>query len=235
MSFNPKASYVRGETTRIPYTPSGAVSSGDVVVVNDQLYVSDYDIAAGAPGTLVAPTSSAIFNFLKHATAFSFGDLIYWDEADQECNSDSGNPLAGVVMADVLTGDARVNVLILNLSAATTVNVTNTGLLANAITDPGDAGAIPVTVSGYCPLVTGSAHTRTLAAPAFIGQQILLYVKTDGGTVVITVATAVNQTGNNTLTMAAVRAQILLTAIESGSSKVWCVTSNDGAALSTVP
>jgi hypothetical protein len=51
---------------------------------------------------------------------------------------------------------------------------------------------------------------------------------------VITVASAINQTGNNTITMADVRDYIRLQAIESGSSKVWAVVANDGAALSTV-
>lgn len=103
-----------------------------------------------------------------------------------------------------------------------------------AIADPGNGGAIPVTASGYVPIVTAGSETRTLAAPSFVGQELLLYVKTDGGTCVITVASAINQTGNNTITTAEVRDVIRLVAIESGSSKVWHVVSNDGAALSTV-
>lgn len=103
-----------------------------------------------------------------------------------------------------------------------------------AIADPGNAGAISVVRSGYCPIVTAGSETRTLAAPTSIGQEITLYIKTDGGTAVVTVASAINQTGNNTITMADVRDVIVLRAIESGSSKVWMVVANDGAALSTV-
>jgi hypothetical protein len=114
------------------------------------------------------------------------------------------------------------------------VTANHYGPLNNVIADPGDAGAIPVTSSGYCPIVTAGSETRTLAIPAFIGQELLLYIKTDGGTCVITVASAINQTGNNTITMADVRDVIRLVAIESGSNRVWHVVSNDGAALSTV-
>jgi hypothetical protein len=102
------------------------------------------------------------------------------------------------------------------------------------IADPGNAGAIPVTRSGYCPIVTAGAETRTLAAPTKIGQRILVYMKTDGGNCVITCASIINAAGNNTITFADVTDTLNLVAVESGSSLVWRVVSSDGAALSTV-
>lgn len=103
-----------------------------------------------------------------------------------------------------------------------------------AITDPGDAGAIPVTASGTCAITTAGAETRTLAIPTFISQQITLCLDTDGGDAVVTVAQAVNQTGNNTLTMADAGDEITLRAITVGGALRWRVGSNDGVALSTV-
>ena len=44
--------------------------------------------------------------------------------------------------------------------------LTGAAVVAPAITDPGDAGAIPVTGSGQVALVSAGAETRTLAAPA---------------------------------------------------------------------
>jgi hypothetical protein len=114
------------------------------------------------------------------------------------------------------------------------VTVNNYGPMNNAIADPGDTEAIPVTASGTVAIVTAGSETRTLAAPSFVGQELLIYVKTDGGTCVITAASAINQTGNNTITMADVNDSIRLHAVESDSSKVWRVVCNDGAALSTV-
>jgi len=108
------------------------------------------------------------------------------------------------------------------------------GPLNNAIADPSDAGAIPVTASGYVPVVTAGAETRTLAAPSFVGQELLLYMKTDGGDAVITCATGVNQTGNNTITMNDAGDVIRLAAIESGANLRWRVVVNDGCTLATV-
>lgn len=120
-----------------------------------------------------------------------------------------------------------------NLTGNVTGNVTGY-TVPPAVADPGNAGAIPVTGSGYCPIVTAGAETRTLAAPTFVGQEIHLYMKTDGGDAVITCATGVNQTGNNTITMNDAGDSILLRAIESGSNKRWRVVVNDGCTLATV-
>lgn len=103
------------------------------------------------------------------------------------------------------------------------------------ITDPGDAAAIPVTASGYCALVTAAgAETRTLAAPSFIGQELLLYFKTDNGDCVVTCATTINEAGNNTITFANTGDAIKLTAVEEGSNIRWRCAVADGAALATV-
>jgi hypothetical protein len=106
--------------------------------------------------------------------------------------------------------------------------------LARKITDPGDAGAVPAVASGTCAIVTEGAETRTLAIPTFLGQQICLCFQTDGGNAVVTVASAVNQTGNNTLTFADAGDEITLKAVQNGAALAWRVVSNDGVALSTV-
>jgi len=106
-------------------------------------------------------------------------------------------------------------------------------VLTAAIADPGDAEAIPVTKSGTCPLVTAAAETRTLAIPDHAGQLLNLGFKTDVGDCVVTVASAVNQTGNNTLTFANEGEQILLVAIENGAALAWRVVCSDGVTLST--
>lgn len=105
-----------------------------------------------------------------------------------------------------------------------------------AIADPGNAGAIPVTVAGYCPLVTAAGETRTLADPSYDGQVIDLFFKTDAGDCVVTAASPVNQAGNNTLTFADEGDHIKLigyTGFTVGGAE-WRVVANDGVALSTV-
>jgi len=106
--------------------------------------------------------------------------------------------------------------------------------LTTAIADPGDAGAIPVTNTGYCPLVTEDAETRTLDAPTYCGQMLLLFMKTDGGDCVVTCATTLNETGNNTITFANTGEAVLLIGVDEGASKRWRIATADGATLSTV-
>jgi len=103
-----------------------------------------------------------------------------------------------------------------------------------AIADPGDQGAISVKESGVCAMTSSGSETRTIAAPSFIGQQISLIDDTHGGNIAVTVATTVNQTGNNTLTFGAAADACTLTAMTVGGDRVWRITYNDGVALSTV-
>ncbi len=104
-----------------------------------------------------------------------------------------------------------------------------------AIADPGDAGAIPVTRSGSCAIeTTGVVDTRTIAIPAFDDQRIVLSLDIDAGDAVITVASAANQAGNNTLTMADAGDMIELIAVQVAGALVWRIGANDGVALSTV-
>ena len=102
-------------------------------------------------------------------------------------------------------------------------------------TDPGASAAIvPDRQRAVCPIVSATAETNTLPDPEFMGQELTLCFKTDGGDRVVTAATGVNQTGNNTLTFADAGDMIALRAIQSGSNVVWRVMANDGVALSTV-
>lgn len=225
------------EGESVDYTPAAAVVAGQVVVTNGLLRIATQPIAADALGAL---RTCGLFDIVKDSSTFSDGNAWYWDAdgnpvggtagTGAATTTSSGNTFGGFVQEAAATGAATVSARLINVPSSLIVNNVTT----TAIADPGNAGAIPVTGSGYVPIVTAGSETRTLAAPTFIGQELVLYVKTDGGTCVITVASAINQTGNNTITMAEVRDVIKLVAIESGASKVWHVVSNDGAALSTV-
>jgi len=104
-----------------------------------------------------------------------------------------------------------------------------------AIADPGDAGAIPVTKSGSVAITTtGVVDTRTLAIPALAGITLAISLDVDAGDAVITVAAAINQTGNNTITMEDAGDTIVLTAVQVAGALVWRVVVNDGNTLSTV-
>jgi hypothetical protein len=104
-----------------------------------------------------------------------------------------------------------------------------------AIADPGDAGAVVVTASGHLDIVTTTigGETRTIAAPTFAGEIMSISLKTDGGTVVIAVATTVDVAGHNRITLDDAGDSIGLIAIASGANLRWRVLFNDGGVLAT--
>ncbi len=219
----------------IDYTPGSAVAAGQVVVQSTLPGFARTPIAANALGSLGV---AGIYDIVKVTGAIDPGVAVYWDA--------NGDPVGGTAGTGALTTTSTGNTYLgktvraaadTDATARVLVDHSVIGLqstLTGAIPDPGDAGAIPVAQSGYVPIVTAGSETRTLAIPTFVGQELLLFIKTDGGTCVITVASAINQTGNNTITMADVNDSIRLHAIDNDGTLAWRVVCNDGAALSTV-
>jgi len=237
MAQNFQATFVQaGEC--IDYTPVSAVVAGQVVVQGSMIGVAKTPIAAAALGALAV---KGIFDVVKANEQQALGAALYWDAdgdpyggtAGTGCatTTSSGNTFIGFVQAAAGATDETVRVL---WSGPVVLTNTVHNALTAELTDPGASGAIPVTDSGHCDLVTTGAQTRTLAAPTYLGQQLLVSLKTDGGNCVITCATTINQTGNNTITLDDAGDAILLLAKANGTNKRWSVVSNDGCSLSTV-
>jgi predicted RecA/RadA family phage recombinase len=213
----------------IDYTPVSAVSAGQVIVLGDLIAVAKLDIAAGRLGALHL---TGVYDFPKVTTggsAIPVGTTVYWnsDTNNAQAASSTYKQLGKVVQA-AADADTTVRV-VLNGLVSTSVSP-----ITNGIADPGNAGAIPVTSSGYVDLVTAGAETRTIAAPTFKGQSMLLSFKTKVGNCVVTVASTINATGNNTITFSAAGQAVKMIAKTSGANILWAVDMNDGAALSTV-
>ncbi len=104
----------------------------------------------------------------------------------------------------------------------------------HSITDPGASGAIPVTYSGICEIVTGGSETRTLAVPTFPGQTIALNMITDGGDCTLTVADPHIDGTNNTIVFNDAGDYVLLTACKTAATPTygWRLVVNVGATLS---
>lgn len=223
---------------RVDYTPGSAVSAGQVVVIGSLLGFAEVDIEANRLGALAI---GGVFDVVKANEEITAGAAVYWDAdgnpyggtagTGAATTTSSGNTFAGFALATA--GATATTVRLVSFGPISVTNTVHSDL-SKVIADPGNGGAIPVTDSGHVAIVTAGSETRTLAIPSWKGQELLLYIKTDGGTCVITVASAINQTGNNTITIADVRDSIRLQAIESGSNLVWDVVANNGAALSTV-
>jgi len=221
----------------VDFIAAANVNGGDVVVQEGFIGVCvSQGTESGKQGSLQI---AGVFDTVKATGAIDAGNAVYWDEDGNPVGgtagtgalttTSNGNIFFGYAIEDVVSGAARVKSLMTK-----TPNLTAHQPLTRAIADPGNGEAIPVTTSGHVPLVTAGSETRTLAVPSFVGQELLLYILTDGGTCVITVAAPINQTGNNTITMADANDSIRLHAIQDGANRRWRVVCNDGAALSTV-
>lgn len=118
--------------------------------------------------------------------------------------------------------------IVLRTHASTGVALVCPGWMTNfgsaiprKIADPGNAGAIPTRTSGTVALVTAAAETRTLAAPKFLGQEIMLFLDTDGGDCVVTVSAAFNASNNTVLTFDDAKDYALLKAGSAGGTLRW--------------
>lgn len=223
------------EGTVVDHTPDAAVTAGTVVVVNDLVGVPANDIEASRLGALAM---FGTYSVVKANGTIDEGNPVYWDAdgdpqggtAGTGCltTTATGNKFFGLCVRDAALNDQRV--LVLKVPSAVTVE----NSLGSLRADPGNGGALPVVYSGSIQIVTAGAETRTLAAPTFVGQMLAISMKTDGGDCVIAAAAAINQTGNNRITLNDVYDTVVLVAVESGGNKRWRVMVNDGATLSTV-
>jgi len=104
---------------QVDYTPSSAVSAGDVVMFGDQPMVAERDIAANTLGSL---TCDGVFDVLKDTSTIVLGDAIYWHTAGTPIggsttgaanNVAAGGYLMGQALAAAATGETTVRVKLL--------------------------------------------------------------------------------------------------------------------------
>ena len=104
------AKYVSGEQDRIDYTPSSAVSAGDVVVQEDLIGYATQDIAASALGSLV---TAGVVNLPTGGEVIAAGVIVYWDAINSEITATStSNKRIGKLIAATGSGDTAADVLI---------------------------------------------------------------------------------------------------------------------------
>jgi len=205
-------------------TVTGA-ESGDAFVVGDYLpCVLLTDAGPASPYNATVQTEG-VFNVSCNgsSTAISVGDLLYWTDKDTPLDKDTTQSPFGIALEATTHATAAINV---RLHAKSVTPVTVMG----DITDPGDAGAIPVTTSGVCAMTStaGAGETRTLAIPSFIGQQLVLTLDVDGGDVVITAASTVDGT-NDTLTFDAAGETLILVGTQIAGVLAWRIAENIGS------
>ena len=98
-----------------------------------------------------------------------------------------------------------------------------------AIPDPGDAGTIRVNADlCHVPLVSAAPETRTLPAPGQQNLHVLLYMKTDGGDITLTVTGGFDEAGTTSAVFSATGQYIEFVSVEQGSDLRWRVVGYDG-------
>jgi hypothetical protein len=148
-----------------------------------------------------------------------------------------GTDLKSVAVSGDVTIASTGAVTIGAKKVTTAMLADNASANCKAIADPGTGQAIPVTGSGYVEIAVGdTAETNSLAVPTFVGQELTIYAvsRAGSGTRTITVASAFNTAGNNTILLDAAGETIVLRAIKIGTALAWRVIVADGATLSTV-
>ena len=218
----------------IDYTPGAAVGAGTVVIQGGLVGITNLDIPAGT-NQLGALAVTGVFDVVKEQVAIPAGADVWWrptgDPYGGTADSGAASPVGGSVylgkaVQAAASTDATVRVRLQQEPVQSPFEHT--------LADPGNAGAIPVTDSGMVPIVTAGAETRTVANPAKAGLMLGLNMKTDGGDCVVTVAAAINATGNNTITLNDAGDVITLLSVANGGNFRWTVIANSGATLSTV-
>jgi len=190
---------------------------------------ADHQIVFDASANLVS--LDGVDFRLEDADLLLFGDAsdvaLRWDGTDLDWLALANNTVMkfgnGTESFDLwIYGSAVGNYLLFDASANSLAPVgAATIRTLPALADVANGAALPVTVSGYIPIVTAGAETRTLAAPTYIGQELLIYGKTLVGACVITCATTVNEAGNTIITLTNTGESVRLIAVEEGATIRW--------------
>jgi predicted RecA/RadA family phage recombinase len=109
------AELYHGDPLMIDYTPSAAVTAGDMVAMSSAVLVAHRDIAANELGAMAYPSGTAVYKItLATGASFSAGAPVTVDLATGEAEAGLGTgPQFGkcVKAADQSAGDTYVNVV----------------------------------------------------------------------------------------------------------------------------
>jgi predicted RecA/RadA family phage recombinase len=230
--------FVKDAEEAVDYTPSSAVTAGQVIIINGKLYIARLDITAGVLGAISPLTETPVWRFPKDSGTMNDREDLYWHTGGNPVGGTAGSGAVntssaggdatyiGKAQGACLTGDTTC---LVEAFAGSTVSTTYLNVIANVIDDPGTGLAIPVTNGGSVQLVlAGAGETNTLAAPSFAGEELLLNVKSvaGGGTRIVTVANKFDGTDNTITFTAAGQSVHLRAVIVSGATLGWCLIAN---------
>lgn len=98
-----QAKFISGDPIMIPYTPSGAIAAGDVIVEGDSTFIAHLPIAANTLGAVAAGGGvyEATATGGSGGDVIALGDRLYWDDtADVAEESATSNVQLGIAIED---------------------------------------------------------------------------------------------------------------------------------------
>lgn len=108
-----QATYRHGNPLMVDYTPSSAVSAGDVIVIGDDIRIAHVDIAANEKGAVAA--QGGVYTFAKStatSSAIAAGKRVYWDASGEVVTETaSTHKIAGRTVAAAGDDDATIDVI----------------------------------------------------------------------------------------------------------------------------
>jgi predicted RecA/RadA family phage recombinase len=97
-----QAKFISGDPIMVPYTPSGAVAAGDVIVSGSRTFIAHLAIAANTLGAVAA--GGGVYEAVKVGTGgndFTMGEKLYWDDSNNVIDDgSSGNTFIGWASED---------------------------------------------------------------------------------------------------------------------------------------
>lgn len=176
----------------VDYTPTSAVSGGDVVVIGNTPLVASGDIAANTAGTLDA---AGVFDVPKNSDVFVVGHPVFWNAsgtpvtgtATSGAAGNAAGKLMGVCLANANAGASYVRTKLKGLSASDfesfgAVNATGTviynaaaisyGVTIVAASDNSAGVQLPSCVPGAFCVVVNQVTDKTLKIYPPTGKQI---------------------------------------------------------------
>jgi predicted RecA/RadA family phage recombinase len=130
--------YEEGRLVKV--TAAAAQTRGDVVVVGQLIGIATKSVDNGATDQIL--DTEGIYDVDKNtSTAFSAGDRVYFDVADDELNDDATNPFLGIAVETVLAAATKVQVLLMpqrladeEFTAAQALAAAKAGMFVSAVT-----------------------------------------------------------------------------------------------------
>lgn len=217
---------------------AGTYLAGVLTVTATSALTIDSVAAAVGDRVLLAGQSTATQNGIYVVTAIGgSGAHAVLTRADDA--SESAQFVPGFLVG-VGAGTVNVNTFwVFTVVGAFTLDTTNATFAKSpqfgsvVITDPGASGAIPVTASGVCDLVTAGAETRTVAAPSFVGQTLLLNADTIVTSCTVAFAANFDNTPHAHWEATAAGQSGYFIAATIAGVKTWRLVANNGGTLST--